>query len=145
MHKSPPHHFSSGPPLTNFVFWLQRGKDLVMDLLTEKELEQIQQKGSDFMGKPTNEYGTPIGGQFNPNQRQFGAKNEVLHYYICLIRFRICSRENVVFNGSSIPRFQFQKRAWDLSSARMETQSNDSRLKLERGFNSNLVKFSTRK
>ena len=51
-----------------------------MDLLTEKELEQIQQKGSDFMGKPTNEYGTPIGGggQFNPNQRQFGgAQNEV--------------------------------------------------------------------
>ena len=51
----------------------------MMDLLTEKELEQIQQKGSDFMGKPTNEYGTPVGGgQFNPNQRQFGgAQNEV--------------------------------------------------------------------
>ncbi len=51
----------------------------MMDLLTEKELEQIQQKGSDFMGKPTNEYGTPIGGgQFNQNPRNFGAQNEVL-------------------------------------------------------------------
>jgi hypothetical protein len=51
-----------------------------MDLLTEKELEQIQQKGPDFMGKQTNEYGTPIGGgNFNPNQRNFGgAQNEVL-------------------------------------------------------------------
>ena len=47
----------------------------MLDLLTEKELEQIQQKGSDFMGKPTNEYGTPIGGQFNQN-RGF-AQNEV--------------------------------------------------------------------
>lgn len=52
-----------------------------MDLLTEKELEQIQQKGGDFMGKPTNEYGTPIGGQqFNPQQRQqfIGPQQEVI-------------------------------------------------------------------
>lgn len=48
-----------------------------MDLLTEKELEQIQQKGSDFMGKPTNDYGTPVGGNFQQNQRNFGAQNEV--------------------------------------------------------------------
>lgn len=43
-----------------------------MDLLTEKELEQIQQKGSDFMGRPTNEYGTPIGGGHNS-----GSQNQV--------------------------------------------------------------------
>ena len=52
-----------------------------MDLLTEKELGQIQQKGGDFMNQPTNEYGTPIGGQqFNPQQRQqfVGPQNEVM-------------------------------------------------------------------
>lgn len=66
------------------IVTLQRGKDLVLDLLTEKELEQIQQKGPDFMGKQTNEYGTPIGGgQFNQNPRNFGAQNEVQYYAIC--------------------------------------------------------------
>ena len=68
-----------------------------MDLLTEKELEQIQQKGPDFMGKQTNEYGTPIGGgNFNPNQRQYGhgAQNEVIMTYneniICINSFFLC-------------------------------------------------------
>ena len=53
----------------------------MMDLLTEKELEQLQQKGGDFMGKQTNEYGTPVGGQqFNPQQRQqfVGPQHEVI-------------------------------------------------------------------
>ena len=63
----------------------------MMDLLTEKELEQIQQKGSDFMGKPTNEYGTPIGGgQFNPNQRQFGGAQNEVFMVICEQCVRLC-------------------------------------------------------
>ncbi|XP_028407680.1 far upstream element-binding protein 3-like [Dendronephthya gigantea] len=92
----------------------QRGKDLVLDLLTEKELEQIQQKGSDFMGKQTNEYGTPIGGgQFGQNPRNFGAQNEIP-----------VPKESVGFiigkNGDTIKRLQSE------TGARIQFKPDDA-------------------